>query len=378
MAQIIETTSAPASTSARAVSSTQPGGTTVPQTSTVQLVMSTLAPSSPTTTFSRSSTSSSTSVSTDTESQSLSVLSTVTRPIITPSSTATSGPTTEIVAANSHLSFGAIVGVVAAVILLIGVTGTCLILGPRRALRKIGINSRRDEETIDYEEWEQEHRDSTSGVWGGRPASVGANSDWWRPPPGAFPTRQSTISMAGPGMAGVGAGKVMEVTDMGPPPRRISQRQVEERRAVRSGWFASSMVRGASLLSLGSLVRPPTESSSGAEKMDRLGTRGSAGRRFQELYRRERAQQQGPSETGTGPRARVPPVSEMGERQMGERRSRVMTPKTRRPSRLAQSYVPEIVVHDATHPSLSSVSNESGGRGYDADAEVEPRRARVF
>lgn len=177
-------------------------------------------------------------------------------------------------------------------------------------------------------------------------------------------------------MAGVGAGGMGMATDLGPPPRRMSQRQVEERRAVRSGWFAASMVRGASLLSLGSLVRPPTDS--GAQKMDRLGGGGSAERRFQELYRRERAQQT-VSEHGTV-RARAP-VSEMGERGMAERRSRAMTPKTRRPSRLAQSFVPEIVVHDATHPSLSSVSNvthESGGRGYDADAEAEPRRARVF
>ncbi|KAJ1309532.1 hypothetical protein OPQ81_006305 [Rhizoctonia solani] len=313
----------------------------------------------------------------------------ITRPIITPTRPpplSATAPT-----ANSHLSFGAIVGVVGVIIVVLAVAGTCIILGPRRALRKVGIGANGDEEK-DYEEWEREHR--VSEKWERRAGSIGSSSDWWRPPPRPFPTRPSTVSMGGPGMAGVGAGKGMGIDEnpTSPIPKGMSRRRVEERGAVRSGWFAASMVRGASLLSLGSLVRHPSDSSNGrgSERMSRMGTGGSAGKRFQELYRRERASGASTMRTNQ-PTEYLATVNEIGEhrpsgagqhRAPGEMdyRTRSIAPRARRPSRLTTSYVPEIVVQDTTLPNLSSVSivtYESGGRGYDADAEAE-QRSRVF
>ncbi|KAF8710423.1 hypothetical protein RHS03_01774, partial [Rhizoctonia solani] len=361
----------------------------IPQPTSIQIVTPASAPISIPTTSQRISTPFSTIKDESTSSGASSVTEIVTRPIITPVSTqppplATTAPT-----ANSHLSLGPIVGIVAAIVIVLAIIGTCIILGPRRALRKVGIGANRDEEKIDYEEWEPTHRES--GTWTGRPTSVGANSDWWRPPPGAFPTRPSTMSLGGPGMAGVGAGKSigMDGNPASPIPRRMSQRRIEERGAIRSGWFATSMVRGASLLSLGSLVRPIESSNSrGSERMSRMGTGGSAGKRFQELYRRERASGSSGLMKSNEPTQYLATINEMGVRQPSEMgqyrvpggissyRPRTTTPKVRRPSQLAMSYVPDIVVRDATLPNLSSVSSvthESGGRGYDGDAEVERR-----
>ncbi|KAF8609842.1 hypothetical protein BDV93DRAFT_600942 [Ceratobasidium sp. AG-I] len=275
-----------------------------------------------------------------------SIPGTSTRPIITPMPTGTMRPTSELLAGTPHLSFGVIVAIVGLVFVALAIIGTCAVLGPKRALRKVGVGRPPEEKT--YEEWENGERqeEGEGKVWGGRPESMGANSDWWRAPAGALGSRVSTVSVAGPGMAGVGAGKA---TQRAPSTRA----NVEERRAVRSGWFATSMVRGASLLSLGSIVRPVEPPVS--EMPRNRGGQGSAGRRFQELYRRERGMEAG----------------EMGERQ---RSGRVSVPGVRRPSRLGA--VPAILVHDATLPSLSSVSNVthgSGGRGYDADWEGDQR-----
>ncbi|KAG9083604.1 hypothetical protein FS749_005908 [Ceratobasidium sp. UAMH 11750] len=142
-------------------------------------------------------------------------------------------------------------------------------------------------------------------------------------------------------MAGVGAGSRMgrgasEDSSTGNPASQDAGQspEPETNRTVRSGWFAASMVRGASLLSLGSILKPEPA-------VSRVG-QGSAGRRFQELYRRERATE------------------------MGERTSRVPYPAVKRPSRLGT--IPAILVQDATLPSLSSASHVTG-RGYDADVE---------
>ncbi|CAE6420428.1 unnamed protein product [Rhizoctonia solani] len=361
----------------------------ISQSTSIQIITPASAPAPISTTSQRTSKSFSTIPESSASSNTLSTTEIVTRPIITPTSTrpplATTAPTV-----NSHLSLGAIVGIVSAIVVILVVAGMCIIIGPRRALRKLGVGANRDEEKIDYEEWERTRRES--GTWTRRSASVGANSDWWRPPPGAFPNRPSTVSLCGPGMAGVGAGKGVGIPEnpTSPVPRRMSQRRVEERGAVRSGWFATSMVRGASLLSLGSFVRPPMETSNtrGSERMSRMGTGGSAGKRFQELYRRERASGSANSTRLNEPTEYLATINEMGERQssiIGQRRvpgemnsyrPRSTGPKVRRPSRLATSYVPDIVVQDTTLPNLSSVSSvthESGGRGYDADAEIERR-----
>ncbi|KDN49001.1 hypothetical protein RSAG8_02354, partial [Rhizoctonia solani AG-8 WAC10335] len=380
------TTSVVATTSMQSTSTSLQTSTSVPQSTSSRVITPVSTPSPTLTTLRQSSTVISTVRETPINSETLSSTEIVTRPIITPNSSplpplATTAPT-----AYSHLSFGAIIGIVTVVVVVLAVAGTCIILGPRRALRKIGIGANDDDE-LDYEEWERTHRES--GTWNGR-ASTGASSDWWKHPAAPFPTRPSTV--CGPGMAGVGAGKAMEMgaSPTSPVPRRMSQRRVEERGAVRSGWFATSMVRGASLLSLGSLVRPPAEPSYGSQRMSRMGTGGSAGRRFQELYRRERASQASPTRSNE-PAEYLATVTELGERkpseggrrapgETGAYRPRPMEPKVRRPSRLAMSYVPEIVVHDATLPNLSSVSSvthESSGRGYDADAEAE-RHPRVF
>ncbi|KAL5635369.1 hypothetical protein ACGC1H_004230 [Rhizoctonia solani] len=371
---IPSTTSVVVTTSIQPTSITQQTSTFIPQSTSSQVITSVSTSSPVLITLQPSSTIASATTELPVDSETSSLTEIVTRPIITPTPSpppplATTAPTV-----YSHLSFGAIMGIVAAVVVVLAVAGICIILGPRRALRKIGIGANRDDEKIDYEEWERTHRES--GTWTGRRASMGASSNWWNPPAGPFPTRPSTISMGGPGMAGVGAGRSMErgASPTSPVPRRMSQHRVEERGAVRSGWFAASMVRGASLLSLGSLVRPAAEPYDGSQRMSRMGTGGSAGKRFQELYRRE------------------PTVSEIGEREpseagqrrapgeMGAYRPRSMAPRVRQPSRLATSYVPEIVVQDATLPNLSSISSvthESGGRGYDADAEAE-RYPRVF
>jgi hypothetical protein len=243
---------------------------------------------------------------------------TSTRPIITPTPTFTPGPTTQLISSSSRLSFGEIVGLVAIVVVVLGVVGMCVVLGPRRALRKVGIG-RKPREPGEYEEWEDGEKQPSEGD---RPAS-GAASDWWRAPAGAHGSRVSIVSTGGPGMAGVGAGS------------RVAQStRTEERKAVRSGWFATSMVRGASLLSLGSMLKPEP-----ATEMRQMSGQGSAGRRFQELYRRERAAE------------------------------RVAYPTVRRPSRLGTvpAVVPAILVHDATLPSLSST------RGYEADVEAPSR-----
>ncbi|CAE6535899.1 unnamed protein product [Rhizoctonia solani] len=382
------TTTTTTTTSIQPTSTTQQTTTSMPQPTSSQVITPASVAITPApTTLQRSSTLVSSIIEISTSSETPSLTEIVTRPIITPTPSqppplATTAPT-----ANSHLSFGAIMGIVGVVAVILAVAGVCVVLGPRRTLRKVGIGANRDDEKLDYEEWEQAHRES--GTWNGRPASVGASSDWWRPPAGAFPTRPSTVSMGGPGMAGVGAGRGMEMdSSTSPIPRRMSQRRVEERGAVRSGWFAASMVRGASLLSLGSLVRPPADSNGrGSQRMSRMGTGGSAGKRFQELYRRERASGTIPARSNE-PTEYLATVSELGEHkpngatpgEMGGYRPRSMAPRIRRPSRLATSYVPEIVVHDATLPNLSSVSSvthESGGRGYDADAEAE-RRPRVL
>ncbi|KAG8717513.1 hypothetical protein FRC09_014144 [Ceratobasidium sp. 395] len=278
---------------------------------------------------------------------STSLAGTTTRPIITPPPTSTFTPTApaELVTANSHLSFGQIVGLVAVVTIVLGVIGWCVVLGPRRALRKVGIGKKKSwENSKEHEEWDDE-----GSVHELKRASIAGGSDWWslRAPAGALGTRMSSVSMAGPGMAGVGAGSRMtsnpsedpSVND--PPPQEIIHSpQAERRGTVRSGWFASSMVRGASLLSLGSVLKPEPA-------VSRVGqSQGSAGRRFQELYRRERA-------------------TEMGERTPSAS-SRVPYPAVKRPSRLGT--VPAILVQDATLPSLSSASHVTG-RGYDADVE---------
>ncbi|KAH7341116.1 hypothetical protein B0J17DRAFT_716270 [Rhizoctonia solani] len=387
----VQTTTAPAlTTSIQPSLLTQQTSTSVPPSTSIQVITPVSISIPISTTFQESSTPISTITGTSTDLQTSSFTEIVTRPIITP--TYTPPPLATIVpTAHSRLSFGAIVGVVSAVVIVLVVTGICIVLGPKRALRKVGIRTNRDEEKIDYEEWERTHRES--GTWTRRPASIGANSDWWKPPPGPFSTRPSTLSMGGPGMAGVGAGRGMDRNTPSPISRGMSQRRVEERGAVRSGWFATSMVRGASLLSLGSLVRSPAEPSHGrgSERMSRMGTGGTAGKRFQELYRRERASGTSASIKSDKPTEYLATVSEMGERkpsevgqhrapvEMGVYRSRSTTPKVRRPSRLAMSYVPEIVVHNATLPNLSSVSSvtHESGRGYDADAEVD-RRPHVF
>jgi hypothetical protein len=123
-----------------------------------------------------------------------------------------------------------------------------------------------------------------------------------------------------------------------------------------------------------------------------MGTGGSAGKRFQELYRRERASGSSNPTKPSEPTEYLATINEMGQRQpsgIGQRRvpgemsnyrPRSAAAKVRRPSRLASSYVPDIVVQDTTLPnlsSLSSVTHESSGRGYDADAEVE-RYPRVI
>lgn len=390
VSQFATTTEPQSTSSASTTSSIQSTSTGVSETTSTQLLTQVLAPTSTSTTHSRTSTTrSSASGSKSTEPQASSLLTTVTRPI-TPIfvPTASLAAHKELPAVDFHLPFGAVAGIVLAAVIVIGVGGTCLIFGPRRTLRKIGIGRDRDNYD-DYEEWDEAPRDS--GVWTRRPASIGANSDLWKTSSGAFPSRYSTASVGGPGMAGVGAGKGMGMTEVSPnvlthppqpPSRRMSQHRVEERGPVRSGWFTASMVRGASLLSLGSLVRPLAEPSNGSERMSRLGTGGSAGRRFQELYRRERAQQSVGGANTNGSSQSKGGVGEMGERlpsgsgqhrdpvEMG--RSRVMTPRVRRPSRLATSYVPEVVVHDTARPSLSSASHD--GKGYDADAEIERRR----
>ncbi|KAG8793897.1 hypothetical protein FRC12_001199 [Ceratobasidium sp. 428] len=294
-----------------------------------------------------SSTQHSTSTIRDTTKSSTSLAGTTTRPIITPPPTSTFAPTApaELVTANSHLSFGQIVGLVAVVTIVLGVIGWCVVLGPRRALRKIGIGKKKSwENSKEHEEW-----DDKGSVHELKRTSVAGGSDWWslRAPAGALGTRMSSVSMAGPGMAGVGAGSRMtsnpsedpSINDQ-PPQDIIHSPQAERRGTVRSGWFASSMVRGASLLSLGSVLKPEPV-------VSRVGqSQGSAGRRFQELYRRERA-------------------TEMGERTPSAS-SRVPYPAVKRPSRLGT--VPAILVQDATLPSLSSASHVTG-RGYDADVE---------
>ncbi|KAG8790061.1 hypothetical protein FRC12_012856 [Ceratobasidium sp. 428] len=286
----------------------------------------------------------STSAIRGTTNSSSSLAGTTTRPIITPPPTSTFTPTApaELVTANSHLSFGQIVGLVA---IVLGVIGWCVVLGPRRALRKVGIGKKKSwENSKEHEEWDDE-----GSVHELKRASIAGGSDWWslRAPAGALGARMSSVSMAGPGMAGVGAGSRMtsnpsedpSVTDQ-PPQDVIHSPQAERHGTVRSGWFASSMVRGASLLSLGSVLKPePAVSRAGPAQ-------GSAGRRFQESYRRERA-------------------TEMGERTPSTS-SRVPYPAVKRPSRLGT--VPAILVQDATLPSLSSASHVTG-RGYDADVE---------
>ncbi|CAE6375100.1 unnamed protein product [Rhizoctonia solani] len=389
---IPSTTSLVVTTSIQPTSTTQQTSMFIPQSTFSQVITSILASSSVLTTLQPSSTLASATTETPVDSETSSLTEIVTRPIITPTPSpppplATTAPTV-----YSHLSFGAIMGIVAVVVVVLAVAGTCIILGPRRALRKIGMGSNRDNEKLDYEEWERTHRES--GTWTARRASVGASNGWWNPPVGPFPTRPSTVSMGGPGMAGVGAGRSMEsdASLISPIPRRMSQRRVEERGAVRSGWFAASMVRGASLLSLGSLVRPAAEPYDGSQRMSRMGTGGSAGKRFQELYRRERASRTSTLMKSNQPTEYLATVTELGEREpsevrqrrgaeeIGAYRPRSMAPKVREPSRLAMSYVPEIVVHDATLPNLSSISSvthESSGRGYDADAEAE-RYPRVL
>ncbi|KAG9082565.1 hypothetical protein FRC07_014161 [Ceratobasidium sp. 392] len=272
----------------------------------------------------------------------------MTRPILTPSPTSTFTPNapTELLSANSRLSFGEIVGLVAVATVVLGVVGWCVVLGPRRVLRKIGLKkkSKSKEEQL---EWEADEEKSDEGH---KRASVGAASDWWslRAPAGALESRMSSVSVGGPGMAGVGAGSRMtpnssegsNTNDQAPPLQESIQ--PERRGTVRSGWFSASMVRGASLLSLGSVLKPePAVSRVGQ------GQGGSAGRRFQELYRRERA-------------------TEMGEHTHAPGTSRVPYPAVKRPSRLGT--VPTILVQDATLPSLSSASHVTG-RGYDADVE---------
>ncbi|KAG8746948.1 hypothetical protein FRC10_003119 [Ceratobasidium sp. 414] len=268
--------------------------------------------------------------------------STSTRPIMTPTPTSTfkPGAPTELVSANSRLSFGEIVGLVALVTVMLGAVGWCVVLGPRRALRKVGIGKKKSWERGrgEYEEWEDGEKPEDDGIR----VIVGAGSDWWslRAPAGALGSRMSSVSVGGPGMAGVGAGSRMaqntsedpSAGNLTPEDARQSP-EPEARRTVRSGWFAASMVRGASLLSLGSVLKPEPA-------VSRVG-QGSAGRRFQELYRRERATE------------------------MGERALRVPHPAVRRPSRLGT--IPAILVQDATLPSLSSASHVTGG--YDADVE---------
>ncbi|CAE6404471.1 unnamed protein product [Rhizoctonia solani] len=390
------TTSTIVTTSIQPTSTIPPTSTPIPQSTSSQIISLLSAPSSTTITVYPSSTLISATTETSIESETTSSSGIVTRPIITPTSSPPAPLATTAPTAYSHLPFGAIMGIVASVLVVIAVAGICIIVGPRRALRKMGIGAKRDDEKMDYDDWERTHRESAS--WSGRRASIGASSDWWKPP-APLPTRPSTISVGGPGMAGVGAGRGMDAdidSPVSPVPRRMSQRRVEERGAVRSGWFAASMVRGASLLSLGSLVRPPAEpsygSSGGSERMSRMGTGGSAGKRFQELYRRERASRTSTLVKSNQPTEYLATVSELGEHEpsragqrrasgdMGVYRSRSMAPKVRQPSRLAMSYVPEIVVQDATLPNLASVSSvthESGGRGYDADAEAE-RYPRVI
>ncbi|KAG8769796.1 hypothetical protein FRC12_004738 [Ceratobasidium sp. 428] len=128
-----------------------------------------------------------------------SLAGTTTRPIITPPPASTFTPTApaELVTANSHLSFGQIVGLVAVVTIVLGVIGWCVVLGPRRALRKIGIGKKKSwENSKEHEEWE----DDEGSVHELKRASVAGGSDWWslRAPAGALGTRMSSVSMAGP------------------------------------------------------------------------------------------------------------------------------------------------------------------------------------
>ncbi|QRV99838.1 hypothetical protein RhiJN_27857 [Ceratobasidium sp. AG-Ba] len=337
----------PSSTVQLVTSSIQSASSVVP-TTVVIISTGTLLPPTP------SSTQHSTSSSRATTQSTTSLPATSTRPIFTPTPTPTYTPDApiELVSSGSRLSLGGIIGVVAAITIVLGVFAFCLVMGPRKALDKAGIYYDHKEP----EGWSSDDEEK-SGDEGGTVRRI--SSDWWnlRTPGGTFGTRVSGISTSGPGIAGVGAGgRTVQDTvvenDLRPQWQEPVQRDQgmispSRRATVRSGWFATSMVRGASLLSLGSMLKPEPVTSP-------ISREGSAGRRFQELYRRERA-------------------SEMGERihstagqYIPTRSTRAPYPAGKRPSRL--STIPDVLVQDATLTSLSSASRVTG-RGYDADVE---------
>ncbi|CAE6466264.1 unnamed protein product, partial [Rhizoctonia solani] len=152
-------------TSIQPVSTIPPTSTPITQSTSSQIITLLSAPSSTTMTLYPSSTLISATTETSIDSETTSSSGIVTRPIITPTPSPPAPLATTAPTAYSHLPFGAIMGIVAAVLVVLAVAGICIIIGPKRALRKMGIGAKRDDEKMDYDEWERTHRES--GTWSG-------------------------------------------------------------------------------------------------------------------------------------------------------------------------------------------------------------------